>query len=273
MIYKAKDPVYVTGDLHGNFHWLKQAIEKYDLRECTIIVCGDVGLGFSKLTAWMKYIKEELKLVKLLKERKIVLYLFRGNHDNPFWFDGKTVSLSVIRAVEDYSVVSTQTHNILCIGGGISPDRTMRKHEINTALNTYLKYHPKLTVEEAKEKVNLHYWPEERPVYDSKAIDALTCQIDVVCSHVAPFEFPPHTSVPARYLEKDPQLKRDCAEERNVFSKILRKLIKNGHPLSQWYYGHYHRYDVSEYRGIKTVLLDMARDRNLCIKALDHAAY
>ena len=42
------------------------------------------------------------------------------------------------------------------------------------------------------------------------------------------------------WLEKDPSLAFDCKEERDEIDKLLYFLKQNGHPLSHWYYGHFH---------------------------------
>lgn len=269
MIYHAVDPVYFIGDLHGNFHWIKPFIEKHDLRDCTLVLCGDVGLGFRKLSGWLDLMRE-LKLTKCLRSRKIVLYFIRGNHDDPSWFNDTFLNTSCFKAVSDYSVICTPAHNILCIGGGISPDRYQRRLDNNIAISKYLKYHPHKTKKEAMQAVQLGYWENENPKFCPQKIDALTAQIDIVCSHVAPTFLSPASSVPKKWLEVDPGLKRDCCMERKIMDKVFQRLRKQHHPVKYWYYGHYHRYEMSEGKGITGYMLDMARDNRLCLK---EAAY
>ena len=267
MIYKIKEPVYICGDLHGNFHWLKPYIEKYDLSDCSIVFCGDIGLGFKPLEAWYKWV-HGLKLTGILRKRKIDCYFIRGNHDDPAWFNDTTLVTKHFKAVSDYSVLASPNHNILCVGGGISIDRSDRKLQMKFSYLEYLKYHPNVTVEEAKSKTVQIYWPNEAPVYNEAAIDGLTCQIDTVCSHIAPTEFPPLTGPDKYWFRVDPDLHKDCAAERGTMSNVLHRLLENQHPLQQWYYGHYHFYETGKFGGVSTNLLDMARDGALFLKEL-----
>lgn len=267
MIYYASNPVYFVGDLHGNFHWIKAFIEKYDLHDCSIIFCGDAGLGFRKLKDWYGWV-QGLKLVKCLKSRRISLYFVRGNHDNPAWFDDKTLVTSCFKAVSDYSVITTPSHNILCVGGGISPDRYQRRLDNSLAITKYLKYHPNKTCKDALKEVQLGYWEDENPVFLPDKISSLTCQIDTICSHVAPTFLAPPSGVPKKWVANDRDLAEDCFLERLVLDKVYDRLVKLQHPVTSWYYGHYHRYGVSEYKGVTGHLLDMARDGNFCIKEL-----
>lgn len=270
MIYKAKDPVYFIGDLHGNFHWLKEYIEKYDITDCTMVICGDGGLGFMKLSAVHKKLRDEIKLIRTLRKRKILVFFVRGNHDNPNVYDGKSINFRELKAIEDYSVISTPKHNILCIGGGVSPDRFKRKLEIMVSLSRYMKYHPFKTREEAMNEINLHYWENEVPVYRPDLIDQLTCQIDTVCTHIAPTFFPPGLDVPKKYLGNDKELRKDCITERRILDKVYSRLTNAGHPVTKWFYGHYHYYAVSQYRQVTGYLLDKAKDGNLSLKELDY---
>lgn len=267
MVYYAVAPVYFIGDLHGNFHWLKKFIEDNDLHDCSLIFCGDNALGAKTLKAWFGWI-QGLKLDKCLKKRRIGCYFVRGNHDDPSWYDDKTLVTSCFKAVSDYSTIETPDHNILCVGGGISIDRYDRKISNDIALHRYMKYHPNVSMKEAMKVVQQVYWENENPLYDDRKIDSLTHQIDTVCSHVAPTCFPPEPDCPKRWAELDGDLRDDCFLERRVMDQVLNRLLANDHPIRNWFYGHYHRYEVSEHNGITGHLLDMARDSKLCIKEL-----
>lgn len=267
MIFKIQEPVYFIGDLHCNFQWLKPAIEKFDLHDCSLVFCGDLGLGVMTRQSWFNWMKQ-LKLDKCLSHRNVTCYFVRGNHDNPSWYDNKTLMLKHFKAIKDYSVLSTSDHNILCVGGGISIDRYDRKLENKLALFRYQKYHPLATPEEIADKVSLRYWETENPVFDQKQLDKLTVQIDTVCSHVAPTVFPPSPGCPKKWVEQDPELRLDCLMERNVMDTIWTTLKELDHPLKYWFYGHYHRYATAVEYGVIGCALDMARDGVLCVKEL-----
>ena len=40
--------VYAIGDIHGNFKSIPYNIKHYDLHDCVLIFCGDIGFGFEK---------------------------------------------------------------------------------------------------------------------------------------------------------------------------------------------------------------------------------
>lgn len=269
MIYKIKDPVYFCGDLHGNFHWLKPYILQKNLSDCSIVFCGDIGLGFKPLETWHKWV-HGLGLTGELRKRQIDCYFIRGNHDDPSWFDDHTLVTRHFKAVSDYSVLSSPTHNILCVGGGISIDRNYRMEQQNIALHQYALYHPNSTRDEAMASIQQIYWPTEPPIYDECAIDNLTKQIDIVCSHVAPIQFPPFTQLDKYWFRQDPKLEQDCAYERQIMSKVLERLRHNQHPVENWIYGHYHFSDTGVADNVKYHLLNMARDGSLSMIGLDY---
>lgn len=267
MVYNAKDPIFFCGDLHGNFHWLKPYFERYNISDCSVVFCGDVGLGFKKYDDWFKWIYS-LKLRSFLRNRKIDCYFVRGNHDNPAWFDDKTLVTSCFKAVSDYSVISTPSHSVLCIGGGISIDRSERKLQMDFALSQYVKFHPHVSRKEAAKLITQTYWPDEVPVFDGKALDNLTFRIDTICSHAAPTFLFPDSNPPRKWCEVDKDLAEDCVKERMVLNQVYAKLLENQHSVRNWFYGHYHYYNTCRYQGVTGHLLDMARNGNLCIKEL-----
>ena len=72
------------------------------------------------------------------------------------------------------------------------------------------------------------------------AIDAV-CDIDMVISHSAPSMFYPDMKDSLRhYWYKDVTLYSEVLDERQVFDSILTFLQERGHPLRDWYYGHFH---------------------------------
>ena len=114
-----------------------------------------------------------------LRERGIVWYNLRGNHDNPNWFSTKTALIKFlkeedgkippymkddfhyimnhipaqkyadiikgytnIKFIIDYTVLNLRGYNILCIGGAITVDRMMRKEGRDYFKNEELVYLP-----------------------------------------------------------------------------------------------------------------------------------
>lgn len=94
MIYKINiDSVYCLGDIHGSLKSIAGHIKRYDLKNCALIFCGDIGFGFEK-TEYFKQIYR--KLHPLLSPNNIYCYFVRGNHDNPDLFNGKRYLTNVL---------------------------------------------------------------------------------------------------------------------------------------------------------------------------------
>lgn len=206
--------VVVCGDIHGKFETLVyQCCVKYKMRDTLIIVAGDCGFVYRApayyIDLWFGRLGD-----RLLHANNYIAFV-RGNHDNPFYFDGKIIGAPNFRAVPDYSVLTACGHQILCVGGAISIDRAERT--------------------EGKD-----YWADEKPVYSAKALAELRrvgYRIDTVVTHTAPsfceFVTPPPSVT-------DPALLADMHDERETMDLLLDALRYDGHPLRRWYYGHFH---------------------------------
>ena len=59
------------------------------------------------------------------------------------------------------------------------------------------------------------------------------------------------------WLDYDPDLGRDIDDERATMDKIHNRLLADEHPLSQWYYGHYHCTSNDRIGGVSFYLLDI----------------
>lgn len=70
--------IFVTGDCHGSLNKIIEFIEKYDLQNDGIIVCGDMGLY------WRDDQKDAEENIKFYEEhcRGTHLYWLDGNHEN-----------------------------------------------------------------------------------------------------------------------------------------------------------------------------------------------
>lgn len=210
-----KKPIYVIGDLHGHFKSLQEQIMRYDLEGCVIMIAGDCGIGFSPV----EVLEESLLDLKNLCERVDIDVLFlRGNHDNPRFFNGVVpFKYGKLQCIPDYSVLNNE---ILCVGGGISIDRLMRKKENET------------------------YWEDEQPYFDEtffKNVYDAGIKIRHVVSHICPsICVPMHNANIYHWLKNDAELENDIKNSNNVMDKILDALREQNHPLESWTYGHYH---------------------------------
>ena len=125
------------GDIHGNFDKLLRNIIHYDLHDEILIQIGDFGIGFDPIMV------ELIKLVNIdleLEKRNCKLYIIRGNHDNPsFWEKNRITDLKYITFIEDYSILDIEGKNVLFIGGGICIDRKKRKRDVSYCFFYFIK--------------------------------------------------------------------------------------------------------------------------------------
>lgn len=260
------ESVYAIGDLHGKFETLEWFLKQNDIKDATIVCCGDIGLGFQK----EEKEKEELKKVfnKILKENNCYIVMFRGNHDNPERFDG-SMSLDRVFVVPDYTLVTIKNSdnlekNILCIGGGLSIDRSYRLRGYDERLKDYLKYHPHAKKEDIEKNVRKSYWENELPVYDEEKLDEVIgsgVNIDVVATHCAPSFCEPISKDGLKYwAAKDDKIYVDSEAERGVMDKVYEKLKNSSKLPLKWVYGHYHYTNTSYIEDIKFRMLDMVYD-------------
>lgn len=210
--------LYIVGDIHGKFLTFEKSMG--DKKNSDFILAGDVGLGLhtnNVYVDWMSQWNDELK------KDDNTIYLLRGNHDDPsFWNDNK-ISFSNIILIKDYDVLRLKNKNILCVGGAISVDRKYRK-EGHT------------------------YWKEEEFVLNEDILNGLK-DINIVVTHSAPeFAFPRGYDTPflKSFYYGDPELRTDLMVERSEISRmynvlITKSLFKQNNEIYAWYYGHFHQ--------------------------------
>jgi DNA repair exonuclease SbcCD nuclease subunit len=232
----------VSGDWHGDWKAVIGEIKRLDLRDCTLIQVGDFGMGFDPIKkdlATLKYLNTTLK------PRNIQLYAIRGNHDNPTYFDG-SIKTSNIKLLPDYSVLTIDGLNVLCVGGAISIDRKPNPAEFDYRGRPW---------KGRKEGVN--YWPNETFVLKPELLKDLK-NIDIVVTHSAPDFCEPRTKHGlSTWIKADPGLADECMKERNDHSKMYDILKANDCPLKYWFYGHFHYYKREEFENTECVLIDI----------------
>lgn len=91
----------------------------------SIVVCGDYK-----------------KLQKRLASNNCWLVMLRGNHDNPAYFNTIPIKHRRFLTISDYSVIQACNHNILCVGGAVSVDRSYRKSSLKYHHDSVVKHHP-----------------------------------------------------------------------------------------------------------------------------------
>ena len=256
--------MFVTfGDVHGNWTYISKYIESYDISDMDIFSVGDFGIGFHLADVELRQL---IRINTFLKDRNNKLYIVRGNHDSPNYFQsdiGKLTdtirlhtilyekhthskytlspeniakeikSLSNIKFVEDYSIIKTQSgDNVFCLGGAVSIDRRIKT-------------------------TNLDYWEDEVVVFDYDRLEQIPPgSIDYVITHTTPDFCPPiaWNDVVYRFAQHDLALHSQLPHERANLSNFYHILMEKN-MIKKWFYGHFHqsyRYtkDVTDFIGL-----------------------
>lgn len=239
-----------VGDTHGNFKLISHRIKSLKLTDMTIFHVGDFGVGFN-----LEYeISELSKLDDILQKVNCKLYVIRGNHDDPYYFDGKwSDQFKNIFLVKDYTVVEVNGENVLMVGGAISIDRRQR----NESRLEYARYNiSKIT-----------YWPNEHFNLDIEKLKELK-NIDYVITHSCPDFCAPvnctsnvrgsHGHIVEQFAELDDKLKDDLNLERINHTKMYDILIENN-KIKKWLYGHFHQKHSEVINNTEFIILDIGQ--------------
>lgn len=216
-----------VGDIHGEFVELIEKLAGTGIEKSSCIQVGDFGLGFKSQETESAEL-ENINTVLAASEN--MLYVIRGNHDNPNYFNN-TSNYSNIQFLPDYSLLTIEGLTILLVGGAISIDRKVRV-------------------------LNQNYWENEGFNYNysllEKAIEGFD-HIDIVVTHEAPTEFHPTElgKLVVSYWIRDRELINDVKKERAKLSLLLNSLIGKKLKPKFWYYGHYHTSFLDSFEGIK----------------------
>ena len=242
--YAEAKQVAVCGDIHGGFRALVSKLcVQYGCTDTLLIVAGDCGFGFEKPAF---YETEYNHVAGCLRKANDWVVFVRGNHDNPAYFREERVAFRRWRTVPDYSVVRAAGHDVFCAGGAISVDRMSRRER-----NAQLREMGHIQV--------ASWWPDEAPVFDAEQIGGLpdNIRIDTVVTHTAPSfcQLLTNTGL-KKWAWIDPMLLRDVDDERKTMDNIHRCLLEHGHPIKEWFYGHFHQTWNYQIDGIWYHLLD-----------------
>lgn len=234
------------GDTHG-ISPLIELIRQKNLVDETLIHVGDLGLGFNDIG------RDILNLMTLddhLEDRNLTLYVVRGNHDCPiFWDKSKGLNLPKfhhLHLVEDYTVKDIEGKKVLFVGGAISIDRSIRKDD---------KPYPT-------------WWKDEVFVYDHLKFEEVMTKhqnIDIVVTHTAPdFCYPINDDVDiVNYYHRiesqhGKNLKGELKKERMEVTELFNDLTLHYKKTpTHWFYGHFHSSKLSIKQGITYKLLNI----------------
>jgi predicted phosphodiesterase len=201
----------LLGDIHGDFQTIVNFSRKNKSDDPKhLIQVGDFGAGFG-----IHFIDDMSYLNEQLRDANITLYVVRGNHDNPNFFNGE-FEWSNIKLLKDYTVMSIEGKRILFVGGAISIDRLQRIEGIT-------------------------WWRDEVLNFNSELLETFE-GIDVVVTHSAPnFVFPKSfNQLVMSFAAYDSNLLEDLTYERELLNQMYSILIKKNN-IKDWFYGHFHR--------------------------------
>lgn len=232
--------VVICGDIHGEFEKLVYLMcTQYDMHDTLVIVAGDCGFGFYTESYYEQVYQ---RIQKRLSAHNCWIAMIRGNHDDPSYFAEQKIHHKRFYTIPDYSIIQVCDHRILCVGGATSIDRSFRLAEMR------------------RRPDRPSYWQEESVRYDAAAFDEIKAagvQIDTVVTHTAPSfcELQSKNGL-ASWAANDPDLLRDCENERKQMDLLFSHLERDRHPVTHWFYGHFHQSWHNEINGILFKMLD-----------------
>ena len=243
----------ISGDVHGDFNQLVfKLCVQYRMKDTLLIVAGDCGFGFEKRESYENMAKRN---AKRMNDANNWIVFVRGNHDNPAYFDGPTFKHKRFIAVPDYAIIQTCSHTILCVGGAISIDRQYRM-DVWKGKRKYLATREIVTDALARNV----YWKNEAPLYDEKKMESIFSlfTIDTVITHTAPSfcELFAKGGI-QHWVQNDDTLLGDVEAERTTMDKLYKRLVRDRHPVSHWFYGHFHQSWHNSIDGMLFRMLDI----------------
>lgn len=230
----------VIGDTHGNHRVISHKVKSMDIRDTTLLHVGDFGMGFRKI-----HVEEEelTNLNKVLESRNIHLYVIRGNHDDPSFFDGSWENkFSNIHLLPDYSIITVNGDDVLMVGGAISVDRKGRIRYIHDGA--------------IKGEVRTGYWYDEKFVLDKDKLKDVK-GVRYVVTHSCPKGVYPINKTHNKFeshgifvegfvIDGDNTLKDDLNQEREDIAE-MHEILKENNLIDKWFYGHFHKHNAEYY--------------------------
>jgi len=216
------EKLLLLGDTHGEWSSLLHMFDRISLRDATILHVGDVGVGFRQNP------DVEIKSLNVidseLRNRGIVIYAIRGNHDDPIYFNGDHL-YDNLKLLPDYSTLNINDERFLFVGGAVSIDRQQRVPDRS-------------------------WWSGEELILDESRI----VECDILITHTAPSWVGPQDKNGIMwFLNRDPTLWDELRHERSLMDKLL---LKCG--AKQHYCGHFHLRASMKKDGVISRILDIA---------------
>jgi predicted phosphodiesterase len=214
LLTRRKTMIVAIGDTHGKITSMSEKIQSLNLEKGTQFVhVGDFGLGFDSPIKEYKKLRD-LNFVLSMNDQR--LWVIRGNHDNPvYWEERNSFELSNIKFVPDNTFMELDGRMCFFAGGALSIDRTSRQKGAT-------------------------YWPGE--TYEWKEPKDVPGRVDHIFTHdvyhqCSPFNIDsPSTE---KWFPLDPNLRGDMIESQ-MHMKSLYDFFTSINDDFSWYHGHYH---------------------------------
>ena len=210
---------YVTGDIHGEWYLVSDAIDKYKITsEDVVVVLGDAA---------MNYFEDEQDSEKKekLNKREVPILFVHGNHEirpqnltsyhKTQWRGGVVYvedAFPYLLFAKDGEVYDLAGKKVMAIGGAYSVDKQYRIDH------------------------NQKWFADEQPSAETKArveqkLEALDWTVDVVLSHTCPYQYKPAN---VSFMNGVDEGTVDYSTEKWL-REIEKKLT-----YKAWYCGHWH---------------------------------
>ena len=246
---KQYDSLWFLGDTHGENmaiapHLLRGKADREEKK--AIVHVGDFGVGFCP-TLDGEFDQLETLDVRL-RSYNITLFVVRGNHDNPYFWNTKETliqdcmndnMIENIIFVPDHTLLTIELKDrkepvkIYCNGGAVSVDRINR-----TANRSY-------------------WWDEHFSIPSAKELAEIPNDLDVVVTHTRPTGVWPIDKNNIQYwLLRDMSLDRDL-EVEGMNMKTMFDSIKEDNKKFIHYYGHFHKSNTEFIGDVKHQALDI----------------
>ena len=203
-------PIYLVGNLLGNYEQFKENLVKLDIVNACIIFLGD--LSFNNSENFYNHLEN---IDKELSSRNIDAYIVRGNRDNPFLWKNKTFwsKFFRLRPIDSTTKLDFNGNIGIVIEGATTIDR-------NSLIN------------------GVDYWLDyDKPIYPPDFIDygENRKKVDFVIGHGGPVlsDFFKDKDDKEKYL-KHGFFVENLAEEQKIYRQILQR-----YRPKRWYCGHY----------------------------------
>lgn len=232
--------IALIGDIHGNVGGLhrvmRQCFAEFPFDAMHFIQVGDFGLGFDGHDNDMRSIET---IADVLSETDSQMYILRGNHDNPWFWEQYRVLFDRIHFVREYEWRTIGGAVCCFYGGAISIDRTYRTREYrNKGRELYW----------ASEAVEIH------PDHDTSLLVNRPPHIDMIVTHDVPHKpfsrYDANSSAVLDWASGDKELLRDIRQHQTSIDGFRATVLDIYQSSGQdyyptWYHGHYHEsYDT-----------------------------